>query len=281
MRVDVVLLTKNSYSKQPQVFQRCLESIKKNVPVNRIIVVDAYSTDETIDVIKRYFDDVVVVRTRAYRGKAREIGIKLVETEYFMFVDDDVVLCDNWFNKAIKYFEKDPKVGAVWGVDIPCNPHTLNRVLTVAKVFRYRDFRDRLIENCAWRGGTHDILIRTDIVKDITIPNHLHIFEDWYIKTWIEKKGYKFVMTKDPYCLHFVKPCSRKSWEEIGRWEALLDLKYGLRSFRQICKLYALAIPKCLAILALTGDVKAAQDQYWYYHYLFVHALKVKLRKLV
>ena len=275
MKVDVVMLTKNSYSKQPKVFTRCLQSIKENVPVNRFIVVDAYSTDETIDVIKKYLNDVVVVKSRAYRGKAREIGIKFVETEYFMFVDDDVILCKDWFKKAIRYFE-DPKVGAVWGVDIPANPHVLNRVLTVTKVFRYKDFRDKLIENCRWRGGTHDILIRTEIVKDITIPNHFHIYEDWYIKSWIERKGYRFVMTKDPYCIHFVKNARRSDWLETARWEAMLDLRYGLRTFREIVKLFILTIPKCLAILLLTGDLKAAQDQWWYYQYLFVYAVKVR-----
>ncbi len=279
MRIDVVMLTKNSRTSVP-VFERVLERIRDEIPVNKLILVDAYSTDDTVDVVRKHFDDVVVIRTRAYRGKAREIGIKHVETEYFMFVDDDVLLCRGWLKKAMRYFERDPRVGAVWGVDIPVNPHVLNRVLTVTRVFRYRDFRDRLIQNCAWRGGTHDVLIRTEVVKDISMPNHLHIYEDWYVKRWIERRGYRFVMTKDPYCLHFVKDHDRRYWQETGRWEALLDLRYGLRSMREISKLFSLAIPKCLAILALTGDAKAAEDQWLYYFYLFVYALKAKARGL-
>ncbi|HUJ84049.1 MAG TPA: glycosyltransferase family A protein, partial [Candidatus Acidoferrales bacterium] len=50
--VDVVLLTKNSDRK----LKECLESVYNNVPVARLIAVDGYSTDKTLDVL-RWFDE--------------------------------------------------------------------------------------------------------------------------------------------------------------------------------------------------------------------------------
>ncbi len=273
--IDVVMLTKNSYSKQPKVFERCLQSIKENVPVNKFIIVDAYSIDRTVEVIKKYFNDVVVVKTRAYRGKAREIGIKFVETEYFMFVDDDVILCKDWFKKAVKYLD-NPRVGAVWGVAIPAYPWIYKKVKIMSKLYKIQDPRDRLILEFLKRGGTHDILIRTEIVKDIDIPNHLHIYEDWYIKKWVETKGFRFLPVKEPYCLHFHKPLSRKERANLSYWEAMLNLKYNIRTFKEMILYGFLALIKALALLLGTGSPKIATDQAWYYIYLAIGAIKVR-----
>ena len=40
-RMDVIVLTKNS----ERLLEQCFDSIFENVPVNRLIVVDGYSTD--------------------------------------------------------------------------------------------------------------------------------------------------------------------------------------------------------------------------------------------
>jgi len=54
MRVDVVLLMKNSASMLGEsIFEKRIKSIKCNIPVNNLSVVDAFSSDGTIDIIKR------------------------------------------------------------------------------------------------------------------------------------------------------------------------------------------------------------------------------------
>lgn len=56
------------------------------------------------------------------------------------------------------------------------------------------------------RGGIHDTLIRTDLIKDIEIPKNLHVFEDAYIKDWITEKGYCVVACYSPFCIHYRPP---------------------------------------------------------------------------
>jgi len=189
--VDVVLLTKNS----ERVLEKCLASVYENVPVNQLIVVDGYSTDGTLKILDRFnnkYHNVKVTLDKGTRATAREKGIRQVTTDWFMFVDSDVVVCQNWYKKALKHLDKTS--GAVWGIEVWStiqNQATLKMFLRVTrKIFDLR-------------GGTHDTLIRTDLVKDIRIPRNLHVFEDAYIKDWITNKGYRVVACYNPYCIHY------------------------------------------------------------------------------
>lgn len=189
--VDVVLLTKNS----EKVLEKCLASVYENVPVNQLIVVDGYSTDRTMDIISRFnrkYHNVNVSYDKGTRATAREKGIQQVKTDWFMFIDSDVVVCKNWYQKALKHLDKS--TGGVWGIEVWStiqNEATLKMFLWITrKIFDLR-------------GGTHDTLVRTDLVKDITIPKNLHVFEDAYIKDWITKKGYRVIACYNPYCIHY------------------------------------------------------------------------------
>ncbi len=189
--VDVVLLTKNS----EKVLEKCLESVYQNVPVNRLIVVDGYSTDGTLaicDVFNRKYGNITVTFDEGTRATAREKGIRQVETDWFMFIDSDVVVCKNWYERALKHIDKT--AGAVWGIEVWSTIHNQ----TMLKMFLWitRKIFDL-------RGGTHDTLVRTDLVKDIQIPKNLHVFEDAFIRDWIAKKGYKIIACYNPYCIHY------------------------------------------------------------------------------
>lgn len=189
--VDVVLLTKNSQ----RLLEVCLKSVYENVPVNRLIVIEAFSTDNTLKILadfNRRYGNVKVISESSSRGKARERGIREVETEWFVFVDSDVVLCKDWFEKASTLITHD--VGAVWGVDIPGDVESVFMV-KVAQWMEARVFKIR--------GGCHDILIRHASVKDIIIPSELHTLEDAFIKEWISAKGYKVVVNYASYCRHY------------------------------------------------------------------------------
>src|SRR4030043_688443 len=155
MDVDVVLLTKNSEKR----LRECLKSIYKNVPVNHLIVVDGYSTDKTLEIVREFqrkHGNILVIQDKGNRATARQKGIAQVKTEWFMFVDSDAVLCKDWFKKAEKHLGQD--VGAVWGIEVWStiqNPVILKTFLWITrKIFDLR-------------GGTHDTLVRTDLVEEI------------------------------------------------------------------------------------------------------------------
>ncbi len=213
MDVDVVLLTKNSEKK----LRECLESIYRNVPVNHLIVIDGYSTDKTLEIVREFqkkHGNVLVMQDRGNRASARQKGLRRVSTEWFMFVDSDVILCEGWFKKAEKYVDKD--VGGIWGIEVWStiqSPAMLKMFLWITrKIFDLR-------------GGTHDTLVRTGLVKDIEIPKGLHVFEDAYIKDWITQKGYKVIACYDPYCIHYR---SENVWTLRGSLNIIVDaIRFG------------------------------------------------------
>ena len=211
--VDVVLLTMNSERK----LEDCLASVYRNVPVKKLIVVDGGSTDRTLQILSEFnakYGNVKVVHDKGTRATARQKGIDAVTSEWFIFVDSDVVLCKDWYRKAKAYVE--PNVGAVWGIEVWStiqNPKTLKFFLWVTrKIFDIR-------------GGTHDTLIRTSVVGDIKIPWDLHVFEDAYIKDFITRKGFRVVACYSPFCIHY-RP--RSVWTLKGSLGIIVDsLRYG------------------------------------------------------
>jgi glycosyltransferase involved in cell wall biosynthesis len=191
MPVDVVLLTKNS----ERLLERCLTSVYENALVARLIVIDGYSIDNTLTILQEFnekYHNVEIIFDGGTRASARQKGIENVRTPWFLFIDSDVVLCKDWYKKAAGYINVN--VGAVWGTEVWStikNPRMLKLFLIVTrKIFEVR-------------GGTHDTLIRTELVRDIQIPKNLHVFEDAYIKNWINKKGFLAVACYSPFCIHF------------------------------------------------------------------------------
>jgi glycosyltransferase involved in cell wall biosynthesis len=214
--IDVVVLTKNS----EHLLDKCLDAVYKNVPVKNLIVVDGFSTDRTLKMINKIHEahgNVTVLNVDGSRARAREKGMQRVTTEWFMFVDSDVILSRDWFRKAEKNMKSD--VGAVWGVNIDVIPNVKDkRIIKLQSLIARQCF--------SLRGGMHDTLIRREAVEGIKIPEQLHAYEDAYIINWIKKKGYQTVIGDDVYCLHFKSPAN---WSlQNGVSQAIVEFRCGL-----------------------------------------------------
>jgi glycosyltransferase involved in cell wall biosynthesis len=227
--IDVVMLTKNS----EYMLEKCLASLYDNVPVRSLIVVDGFSNDKTLDILGRFNEkhgNVSIVKVAGTRAKAREVGIAAVDTDWFMFVDSDVTLSNDWFRRAASNI--DENVGAVWGVNLD--------VIPSLKSGRFVKLQEEVALRCFdLRGGTHDILIFRKSVTDIRIPEQLHTHEDAYIINWIREKGYKVKVGDGIYCRHY-KPV--ENWTMKNAFaQAILEFKCGLVYSRNLR--YALYYP--------------------------------------
>lgn len=253
MKIDVVLLTKNSVK---PCLELCLKSIEREVPVNRLIVVDGGSTDGTLNVIKKYRDlnPLIIIDKDGNRATARQIGISKVETEFFAFIDSDVVLPPGWFKEAMKYFD-DPSVGAVWGATIPLSPKKLKYFSAMARFYK-KSLTELSRQAGSIRGMLHDTLIRTSAVEDIRIPSCLHVMEDHYVRMHVEKK-YKWISTDKPYCFHYFR--------EKDPREAFLDAyygwKFGVYSKTWYVKHLMLFWAKLLYLLLFTADTSVVDEE--------------------
>lgn len=210
----MVLLTLNSERK----LQLCLESVYRYVPVNQLIAVDGGSIDKTLPILGefncKYGNVKVIMDLKGTRATARQKGVENVKTDWFIFVDSDVVLCRGWYQKAKAYVDRG--VGAVWGTEVWStieNPKTLKLFLWVTrKIFDIR-------------GGTHDTLVRLEAIQGIRIPRDLHVFEDAFIMDYIKRRGYNVVACYVPFCIHY-RP--KSVWTFQGSINIIVDaLRFG------------------------------------------------------
>jgi len=271
VKVDVVLLTKNSVK---PCLKECLLSLKQ-IPINQFIVIDGGSTDGTLELCKLIYPDCkIIMDTNGNRATSRQIGIDAVETDWFIFIDSDVILREHWFKEISKYTSK-PIIGAIQG-------STLQRIEPVIADF---DFAIRKVRG--WFGGltykpflepehrgfTGDILIRTNLVKDITIPKILHFYEDHYIKKWIENKGFVWYRAPDVWCDHHMERRKAKN----AFYAFYVGYVIGYVNLKRSIMAVLMILPKVLIALCMKPNLKMAVWQLKFQFYSFLGVLKGKL----
>jgi len=176
-RIDVCIITK---CKVPR---RCIQAIKQYVPYKRIIISNLPS-----------------------RGAARQECIEQVSTDIFAFIDDDVIVTQNWF-KEMKFWLNKLNAGAVTGVP---------KLYSKTPARKYMELLNRVSINfkslprqvdCLHTGAC---LIKTESIKGIKIPSALHHREDLYITEYIKSKGFTCWRVPVPF-----KHYAGGSWESI------------------------------------------------------------------
>jgi glycosyltransferase involved in cell wall biosynthesis len=189
--VDVVIPTYN----RGEFLRQCLDSVYQEVPVHEVIIVDGGSTDDTVEIAREYPRVQIFIRPDLNLGQARQFGIEQVGTEWFCFIDSDVVLRDGWFDEMWKFTDQ---YQAIEG-----NFYTHH-------VFAFKRPQHEL------RGITVTTLIRTECVKGIDIPSQVTrrrrrkllgdrpvSFEDTYIKRHVEQQGFTWYKTNEFLADHY------------------------------------------------------------------------------
>jgi len=88
MNVDVVICTYNS----AETLAACLNGISRFVFSESIIVIDGGSTDGTQEIVLAHPSTELHIRPDLSLGDARKFGFGLVNTEWFLQIDSDIVL---------------------------------------------------------------------------------------------------------------------------------------------------------------------------------------------
>ena len=175
--IDVAIMTYNS----EKYLDECLASVFKAVNVRRLIVVDHYSNDETLEIARKYhpeiyFEDVGL----AY---ARQLAIEKVETPIFMFIDSDVVFHApfNWFDGAIRTLDANPDLGAI--------------VMRVSEIKydtprqQYQTFWHESVPFTMRIGfTTGSTFIKKSAIEGLLLPSILDAREDRFMELYIEKR---------------------------------------------------------------------------------------------
>lgn len=95
--VSVVIPTYNSSS----TFETCLKSIRfQTYPNIEIMVVDNYSTNDTVEIAKRFGSRIFQVK--ALRSAARNFGAEKARGDFLLFVDADMELTTNVVKECVQ-----------------------------------------------------------------------------------------------------------------------------------------------------------------------------------
>ena len=98
-----------------QFLKECLESIKKNIKnVNyEIIVVDNNSNDNSVDMLKCFFPEVILIQNKTNLGfaKANNHAIKISVGNYILLLNPDTVVLSDLAEQMLAFMEAAKDVG--------------------------------------------------------------------------------------------------------------------------------------------------------------------------
>ncbi len=95
--------------------------IKYSANVAEIIVADNASTDDSISFLKQHFPTVKIIKNESNEGFANgyNLALKQVDADYFVLLNSDVEVTQNWIEPIINLMEADTLIAA-------CQPKILD-----------------------------------------------------------------------------------------------------------------------------------------------------------
>jgi glycosyltransferase involved in cell wall biosynthesis len=271
-KLDVVMPTLNSVSRiGVDVFRKVLGRIFTEIPVNRLIVVDDRSKDKTLDVLKEF--NVTILNGAGSLGKAREIGIKNVETEWFYFVDDDNLVPHKFHERMWRHV--DEKTGMIFAnAIIPFDNYMTRYEIIIGKFRRALGLKE-VVESRGYTGAT---LVRTQALKEIKIPK-IARQEDKFIKKYCELHGWLVKYASDVIVLHFHR--------DLPSYKTQYLEGYGLAKVKAISQKrmlisWLLTYPKSLFAFPYVRKVALLYENprmYYIKYQGFIDALKYNCNK--
>ncbi len=115
-----------AYNSQKTI-EKCLNNIIKESKKleSEIIVVDDNSSDETIEIVKK-FKTIKLVKLDSNKGvgNARNVGSKIAKHEILCFVDSDLIIANNSIVNLIKKLNQNSNIGSVSAIQEVINLNT-------------------------------------------------------------------------------------------------------------------------------------------------------------
>jgi glycosyltransferase involved in cell wall biosynthesis len=119
--ISIVIPTYNASRFMPGLMDSIFNQAVDNMEV---VIVDDCSTDNTVEIAKKYPVRVIQMESNAGPAKARNTGVKEAEGDIIFFLDSDVIVLDGTISEVEDYFRNNPDAKCIIGI---CATEPLNR----------------------------------------------------------------------------------------------------------------------------------------------------------
>lgn len=215
MKLSVIILTKNNQ----ETIEECLNSvINSEIENYEIIVVDAHSKDNTLEIVKKYTKNIFYDTGKGI-SEARNIGIKNSLGVFLLFLDADAYVEKNCIKEMLKEFE-DEKVAGV-----QCNPKPVIKTQISRTVgegwlsFHEKFHKSGKYNNPKYIGGPCLMFRKKQIEEVSGFDEKIRYGNDDYDVSYrIYKNGWKFVVLKEMLCYHHPRHTLNELIKEYSEW---------------------------------------------------------------
>jgi glycosyltransferase involved in cell wall biosynthesis len=183
--VSVIIPTRNN----EKTITKCLLSIKRqSYPNIEIIVIDAFSTDQTRNLAEGL--GAQVMQLRSERTKAKNYGAELANGDYVLFVDSDMILQPNVVRECLDACAK----GAAAGVIIP--EASIGKGVWV----RIRNFERSMYQGTKIESAR--FFVRKHVLEVGGFDEDIIIYEESTLQQKLERSRYKVNARIKSFILH-------------------------------------------------------------------------------
>jgi rhamnosyltransferase len=225
--LSVLLLTKNGARDLEQLLPALFR--QQSVPPFEVIAIDSGSTDGTTHFLRRFPVRVIEIPSASFHhARTRNLAASLAKGEILVLLSQDAIpTSDTWLSTLISAFD-DPKVGAVYGRQLPRERSVTERRDTFDMLYGTR----RFVKDPAHRNGLGyrfyhfsnvNAAIRRDIWEATRFPEDLKVFEDLGIAKLILDGGWKIVYEPEAAVFH------SHNHSTLGLFRRYFDIGYTLK----------------------------------------------------
>ncbi len=193
---SIIIRGKNESRWLKILFKELKEQVFKNF---EIIFCDNNSEDNTKDILKKYKIKKIVNVKKYKPGFALNKSLQKAQGEYIVFLSSHCIPADKyWLSNFIKFLEKNPKISAAYGKQIPLPGTNSQNALDMSILFRNEDMthrKDPYISNA-------NSIYRAKIIKKFKFDKNINNIED---RVWANaevKRGGFIGYTTKPSVYH-------------------------------------------------------------------------------
>lgn len=164
--------------------EACLDSaLRQTVSFTQIIVVDNNSSDNTVELVKKYPEVTLITEEQQGVTYSRDTGFNAVTADIIGRIDADCLLTENWVEQVQKTFS-DPSIaaatGSVYGHDMPIKStgqivdaaiRNITDKLSVKSKFLYGS--NMAIRRTAWESVRNEVCHNNAFHEDLDLAIHL------------------------------------------------------------------------------------------------------------